>query len=146
MSDGVAAGADPAGTSSSAITSGAGASAASSPAPARSEASASKPEEEGTPQASGEDKENDAAAVTAVIWKELAELSAVQAKLKVCAHLPHGLWMQWKATACCTTGVSQHSTTALLDEGGVWKAAGRTFVLVLQLQQQQQQHWSACLQ
>ncbi|KAL3161053.1 hypothetical protein ABBQ38_009436 [Trebouxia sp. C0009 RCD-2024] len=73
---------DPAGTSSSAITSGAGASAASSPAPARSEASASKPEEEGTPQASGEDKENDAAAVTAVIWKELAELSAVQAKLK----------------------------------------------------------------
>ena len=30
-----------------------------------------------------EDKESDAAAVTAVIWKELAELSAVQAKLKV---------------------------------------------------------------
>ncbi len=30
-----------------------------------------------------EDKENDAAAVTAVIWKELAEMSAAQAKLKV---------------------------------------------------------------
>lgn len=30
-----------------------------------------------------EDKENDAVAVTAVIWKELAELSAAQAKLKV---------------------------------------------------------------
>lgn len=34
-------------------------------------------------QPSGEDKENDAAAVTAVIWKELAEMSAAQAKLKV---------------------------------------------------------------
>lgn len=35
-------------------------------------------------QAEGEeDKENDHAAVTAVIWKELAELSAAQAKLKV---------------------------------------------------------------
>ncbi|KAL0041471.1 hypothetical protein WJX79_004651 [Trebouxia sp. C0005] len=33
-------------------------------------------------QSSGEDKENDAAAVTAVIWKELAEMSAAQAKLK----------------------------------------------------------------
>ncbi|KAL3162862.1 hypothetical protein ABBQ32_009314 [Trebouxia sp. C0010 RCD-2024] len=87
---GVAGGAEPAGTSSSAITSragaaagaSAGASVASSPAHARSEASASKPGEEWTPQASREDKENDAAAVTAVIWKELAELSAVQAKLK----------------------------------------------------------------
>ena len=34
-------------------------------------------------QPAGEDKENDAAAVTAVIWKELAEMSAAQAKLKV---------------------------------------------------------------
>jgi hypothetical protein len=34
-------------------------------------------------QPSAEDKENDAAAVTAVIWKELAEMSAAQAKLKV---------------------------------------------------------------
>ncbi|KAL0050442.1 hypothetical protein WJX82_011314 [Trebouxia sp. C0006] len=33
-------------------------------------------------QPSAEDKENDAAAVTAVIWKELAEMSAAQAKLK----------------------------------------------------------------
>ncbi len=32
---------------------------------------------------SAQDKENDAAAVTAVIWKELAEMSAAQAKLKV---------------------------------------------------------------
>jgi len=34
-----------------------------------------------------EDKENDAAAVTAVIWKELAEMSAAQAKLKVSASI-----------------------------------------------------------
>lgn len=36
---------------------------------------------------SAEDKENDAAAVTAVIWKELAEMSAAQAKLRVRADL-----------------------------------------------------------
>lgn len=113
---GVAGGAEPAGTSSSAITSragaaagaSAGASVASSPAHARSEASASKPGEEWTPQASREDKENDAAAVTAVIWKELAELSAVQAKLKVSAQLPHSLWMQWQVNTCCTNCVSPH--------------------------------------
>ena len=80
--------AETAGTSSTANT-GSGAAAAQSPAPVGSEPSTSKAgvgegQGEGeTSQAAGEDKENDAAAVTAVIWKELAELSAVQAKLKV---------------------------------------------------------------
>ena len=45
---------------------------------------------------SAEDKENDAAAVTAVIWKELAEMSAAQAKLRVRADLfavlPPSFW------------------------------------------------------
>ena len=60
-------------------------------------ASTSRPEGEGAtsrPEGEGaegeEDKENDAAAVTAVIWKELAELSAAQAKLKVCCHAQVG--------------------------------------------------------
>ena len=64
-----------------------GAVAAHSPAPDGSEPSTSKAGEGegegGASQAAGEDKDNDAAAVTAVIWKELAELSAAQAKLKV---------------------------------------------------------------
>lgn len=55
-------------------------------------ASAIKPEAE---QAGAEeDKENDHAAVTAVIWKELAELSAAQAKLKVA--------FQMNAGFCCS--------------------------------------------
>ena len=64
---------------------GAGAFAAPSPAPVGPEPSTSKlgEGEGGAAHATGEDKEDDAAAVTAVIWKELAELSAVQAKLKV---------------------------------------------------------------
>ena len=59
--------------------------AAPSPAPVGPEPSTSKLREGegGAAHATGEDKEDDAAAVTAVIWKELAELSAVQAKLKV---------------------------------------------------------------
>lgn len=83
LSGRVAAGADPAGTGSSTTTSEGGPSAASTSPPVGPGASASKPGEEAPAQSSGEDKENDAAAVTAVIWKELAELSAVQAKLKV---------------------------------------------------------------
>lgn len=76
--------AETAGTSSSVTNTGQGA-ATHSPAPAGPEPSAPKAGEgEGEAgQVAGEDKENDAAAVTAVIWKELAELSAVQAKLKV---------------------------------------------------------------
>ena len=72
-------------TSNSATDTGAGVFAAHSPAPVGPEPSASKERKgEGVAaQAGGEDKEDDAAAVTAVIWKELAELSAVQAKLKV---------------------------------------------------------------
>ncbi|KAL0042137.1 hypothetical protein WJX77_004388 [Trebouxia sp. C0004] len=54
---------------------GAAATAAARPSPVPA---GSKAEE----QPSGEDKESDAAAVTAVIWKELAEMSAAQAKLK----------------------------------------------------------------
>lgn len=53
-------------------------------------ASTSRPEGEGAEGEGEEDKENDAAAVTAVIWKELAELSAAQAKLKVCCHAQVG--------------------------------------------------------
>lgn len=54
----------------------------SQPSDSAALASTSKPGGEGTK--GEEEKENDAAAVTAVIWKELAELSAAQAKLKVC--------------------------------------------------------------
>lgn len=55
---------------------GTAATAAASPSPV---AAAGKAEE----GPSAEEKETDAAAVTAVIWKELAEMSAAQAKLKV---------------------------------------------------------------
>ena len=48
--------------------------------------------ESGGAEGDGEDKENDAAAVTAVIWKELAELSAAQAKLKVGQRKNHSMW------------------------------------------------------
>ncbi|DBA84981.1 TPA: hypothetical protein ACH3X2_005720 [Trebouxia sp. C0005] len=54
---------------------GTAATAAASPSPVPAGSKAAE-------QSSGEDKENDAAAVTAVIWKELAEMSAAQAKLK----------------------------------------------------------------
>ena len=59
-------------------------------------ASTSRLEGDGTEGEGEEDKENDAAAVTAVIWKELAELSAAQAKLKVCCHAQDGYVVsQW---------------------------------------------------
>ena len=76
-----------AGTSSSSSNTGTGATAAYTELPAASGGSGSRAQEGAQAQPSGEDKENDAAAVTAVIWKELAELSAAQAKLKVCTHL-----------------------------------------------------------
>ena len=72
-----------AGTSSSGSNTGAGATAAHTEPSVASGASGSGAQEGVQAHPSGEDKENDAAAVTAVIWKELAELSAAQAKLKV---------------------------------------------------------------
>ena len=68
-------------------------------------ASTSKPEGEG---AEGEeDKEGDAAAVTAVIWKELAELSAVQAKLKVGCHLVSLNHQYMHSCFCCLCDVTK---------------------------------------
>lgn len=69
-------------------TGGQGAFAAPSPSPGPEPSGSKAGEVEGgSAQGAGEDKESDAAAVTAVIWKELAELSAAQAKLKVCTPL-----------------------------------------------------------
>ena len=71
-----------AGSSSSGSSSGTGIVEAQGQTPVAGGTSGSRAEE-GRAQPSGEDRENDSAAVTAVIWKELAELSAAQAKLKV---------------------------------------------------------------
>lgn len=76
--------AEAASTSSGDPNTGVGASTAPSPSLGADPSGSKAGEVEGgSAPAAEEDKENDAAAVTAVIWKELAELSAAQAKLKV---------------------------------------------------------------
>ena len=82
---------------------GTAATAAASPSPV---AAAGKAEE----GPSAEEKETDAAAVTAVIWKELAEMSAAQAKLKVwLPHLSRNLADAAVMPACIMTGHSSAS-------------------------------------
>ena len=91
---------------------GTAATAAASPSPV---AAAGKLEE----GPSAEEKETDAAAVTAVIWKELAEMSAAQAKLKVSQlslpHLSYKLAGAAVVPACIMTG---HSGASFLGMSG----------------------------
>ena len=93
-------------------------------------ASTSRLEGDGTEGEGEEDKENDAAAVTAVIWKELAELSAAQAKLKVCCHAQDGYvvsqWLEQRACAkaMCKQNV-QRACVKGMCKGHVQRACGK---------------------